>query len=372
MSTSKKPFVVIVAGGTGTRLWPLSKKNQPKQFLDLFGEGSFIKSVYQRVKLITDIDKIFIVAPGPYSVFFDQYLPEFPKQNFMAEPEKKGTTAAYGYTAIYIKQIDPDAVIHVLAADDYIKDNSRYQRMLEEACTIAAEQNELVIYGAKPRYPYSGYGYIQVDIKTKKNHNDIDTYQVKSFHEKPEISIAENYLRQGDYFWHCFGFTVRVSRLLEIIAKYDPATYAVLGQIEADLKLPSRLEEFNLTKHYSKLIESNIENKILENLDQTITMVTMEDSWSDVGSWDHVFEIASDKMKLQPNGNIAIGDASKIFLIDSLHNLVRPADKPICLVGVKDLVVVATDTVILICSRQEAQKVKKMVNLLKEGHSGLL
>lgn len=372
MPSAPKPYVVIVAGGTGTRLWPLSKKSQPKQFLDLFGEGSFIKSVYQRATTITDPEKVFIVAPSPYSVFFDQYLPQFPKQNFMAEPEKKGTTAAYGYTAVYIKQIDPDAVIHVLAADDYINDPARYQRMLNTANDLARFHDKVVIYGAKPRYPYPGYGYVQVNAQSKKSDNDIDIYEVKSYHEKPEASLAETYTRQGDYFWHCFGFTIKVNNLLEIIAQYDPATYAVLGQIETDLKLPSRLEEFNLSKHYANLVESNIENKILENLDQDVTMVTMEDSWSDVGSWDHVFEIASEKIKLQANGNLAIGDTSKVFLVDSSHNLVRPFDKPVCLVGVKDLVVVATDTVTLICSRQEAQKVKQMVNLLKEGHKELI
>jgi mannose-1-phosphate guanylyltransferase len=154
MGSISSPFVIIVAGGTGTRLWPLSNKKRPKQFLDLFGDGSFIQTVYKRTQEITPKEKIFIVAPAPYVAYLDQYLPDFPKTNFMAEPEKKGTTAAYGYAAIFIKQLDPNATIHVLAADDYIVDNQRYKQMFD-AAKVYPKIKKRSHHGAPPRNPYT-------------------------------------------------------------------------------------------------------------------------------------------------------------------------------------------------------------------------
>lgn len=367
MGSISSPYVIIVAGGTGTRLWPLSNKKRPKQFLDLFNDGSFIQTVYKRVQNITPKEKVFIVAPAPYSAYLDQYLPDFPKENFMAEPEKKGTTAAYGYAAIFIKQLDPNATIHVLAADDYIADSQRYKQMLDTAQTLAEEKEAVVIYGAPPRSPYPGYGYVKIDKGTKTSNGVIDFYQVSGYHEKPDEAKATEYLRSGDYLWHCFGFTVKVSKLLSVIAKYDPATYEILLDVEKDLRLPARLEEFNLGRHYAKILESNIENKVLENLDQPLLVVTMESTWSDVGSWDHVYEILVNQKK-----DLNMKSPGMVYSIDSENNLVNNQGNPIALVGVHDLVVVVTNTATLICQRDQAQKVKQMVNLLKEKNPELL
>lgn len=290
----------------------------------------------------------------------------------MAEPAKKGTTAAYGYTAVYIKQLDPAATLHVLAADDYLEDDARYHRMLATAQVVSGQNDAVVIYGAPPRYPNPGYGYVRVDRAKKQTQEGIDYYSVVGFHEKPPLEKAQEYQRQGDYFWHCFGFTVSVGKLLKTIAKYDPNTYQVLLEIEADLKLPARLEEFNLSRHYAKLVESDIENKILENLDQPLFMVTMEDAWSDIGTWDHVFEIKSKTEKPDENGNFVMNEKENAYFIGAKNNLVFAGQKPLALVGVADLVVVETDEVTLVCSRRGAQAVKQMVNLLKEKRPDLV
>src|SRR3990167_4629171 len=223
MARAAEEYVIIVAGGTGTRLWPLSRKARPKQFLNILGDRSFIQTVYRRALKIAPQKRVFIVAPEDYSAYLKQYLPEFPQENFMGEPVKKGTTAAYGYTAIYIKQLNPDAILHIIAADDYLEDENKYAKAIKEAAKIAVEKDALVIYGVKPRDPNTGYGYVQVDLKSK-NHNGADSFLVKSFHEKPMLETAKQYLESGDYFWHVFGFTTTVTKLLALISEYDPET----------------------------------------------------------------------------------------------------------------------------------------------------
>lgn len=361
-AAAKDIYVVIVAGGTGTRLWPLSRKKRPKQFLNIFGKNSFIQQVYQRTLKVASADHIFIVAPENYSEYIKQYLPEFPLTNFMGEPEKKGTTAAYGYTATYIKQLNPNAILHILAADDYIVDENIYAKALDCAANIVTEKDTLVIYGAKPAGPNTGYGYVQVDLSSKQTENGIDSYLVKSFHEKPILEIAKQYLQSGDYFWHVFGFTITVDKLLNLIDQHDPSTGKVLKELEQDMKLPARLEAPRLASHYAKLVESDIDTQILEKASLPTYMVALEDSWSDVGTWDHVYELK----EKDGNGNVIIGDKEKLFSIDSTNCLVIPGVKPIALVGSTNLIVVDAGDIVLICDKTKAQDVKKLVNLLKE------
>jgi mannose-1-phosphate guanylyltransferase len=209
-------------------------------------------------------------------------------------------------------------------------------------------------------------GYVKIDKGSKVSNGVIDYYQVNGYFEKPEAEKATEYVRSGEFLWHCFGFTVQVNKLISVIAKYDPATYEILLEVEKDLRLPSRLEEFNLAKHYSKIVESNIENKVLENLDQPLFVVTMESTWSDVGAWDHVYEILT-SLKKDLTGTVR----GKPYSIDSNNNLVINNGQPVSLIGVHDLVIVVTDKD-LILSKEESQKVKQMVNLLKEKDPELL
>ena len=360
-TTPEDVYVVIVAGGTGTRLWPVSRKCRPKQFLSLVGKENFIQKVYSRAKKITSPENIFIVAPEHYSKFLTEYIPEFPLTNFMGEPAKKGTTAAYGYCAVYIKQLNPKAILHIIAADDYIRDEEKYAKALALATKQVSEGQGLVIYGVKPRNPYTGYGYVQVDLSSKVSGDASDLYTVTSFHEKPPLETAKQYLLSGDYFWHCFGFTVTVKQLLDLIETHDPDTHQVLLEIEADLKLPGRLESIALKAHYEKIKESNIENQILEKSSLKTSMITLEDEWGDVGTWDHVYEV----MEKDENGNVIKGNQADIFSIDSQNNLLIMKNKPIALVGVKNLAVIDTEDVILICNLEKSQDVKKLVEYLK-------
>src|SRR3972149_4526151 len=361
MGRGSEEYVIFVAGGTGTRLWPLSRKARPKQFLNTLRDRSFLQTVYRRALKIAPQKRVFIVAPEDYSAYLKQYLPEFPQENFMGEPVKKGTTAAYGYTATYIKQLNPDAVLHIIAADDYLEDENKYAKALKEAAKIALAKDALVIYGVKPADPNTGYGYVQVDLGSR-DHNGTDSYLVKSFHEKPMKAEAERYLQSGDYFWHVFGFTVTVSKLLTLIAEYDPATSQGLEQIESDLKLPARLEAEKLKKHYLKFVESNIDNQVLEKMTETTYMVVFEETWSDVGTWDHVYALK----KKDDCGNVVVGDRENIYTIGAMNNLVIPGKTPLALIGVTNLVIVDAGDILLICDKTKAQDVKKLVNLLKE------
>ncbi len=361
MARAPEEYVIIVAGGTGTRLWPLSRRTRPKQFLNIFGDQSFIQTVYRRVLKIAPPERVFIVAPENYSVYLKQYLPEFPQENFVGEPVKKGTTAAYGYTASYIKQLNPDAILHIIAADDFIEDENKYAKAIKEAAKIAFSKNALVIYGVKPRDPNTGYGYVQVDLGSR-DHNISVSYPVKAFHEKPMQAEAERYIQSGDYFWHVFGFTVTVTKLLATIAQYDPDTGKVLAQIESDLKLPARLEAEKLNKHYLKLVESSIDNQVLEKMTETTYMVVLEENWSDIGTWDHIYALK----KKDNHGNVVIGDSENIYSVGATNNLIIPGKNPLALVGVTNLVIIDAGDIMLICDKTKAQDVKKLVNLLKK------
>lgn len=361
-ATPKDVYVVIVAGGTGTRLWPLSRKKRPKQFLNIFGSNSFIRQVYQRTLKVASADHIFIVAPENYSQYIKQYLPEFPLTNFMGEPEKKGTTAAYGYTATYIKQLNPNAILHILAADDYIVNEDLYAKALDRAADIVTKKDALVIYGVKPADPNTGYGYVQVDLGSKENQTNVDSYLVKSFHEKPPLETAKQYLQSGDYFWHVFGFTITVNKLLKLIDQHDPSTGTVLKELEQDMKLPARLEAPRLASHYAKLVESNIDNQVLEKADVDTFMVVLENSWSDVGTWDHVMALKEKDV----DGNVIIGDKDKVFAVATTNSMVISGEKPISLIGINNLVIIDAGDIMLICDKTKAQDVKKLVNLLKE------
>lgn len=279
----------------------------------------------------------------------------------MGEPSKKGTTAAYGYTATYIKQLNPEAILHIIAADDYLEDETKYAKALKEAAKIVQSKDALVIYGVKPRDPNTGYGYVQVDPNTRTK-NGADSYLVKSFHEKPLLETAKHYLESGDYFWHVFGFTVTVSKLLSLIALYDPPTSKVLVQIEADLQLPARLETEKLKEHYTKFVESNIDNQVLEKMTGTTYMVVLEETWSDVGTWDHVYALK----KKDACGNVVIGDKEKVLDVGAMNSLIIPGQKPLALVGVNNLVIIDAGDIMLICDKTKDQDVKKLVNLLKE------
>lgn len=353
MAPTQEEYVIIVAGGTGTRLWPWSRTSRPKQFLPLFEDKTFLEQVYQRAQKVVSIENIFIVAPENYSEYLTKYLPGFPLTNFMGEPAKKGTTAAYGYTATYIKQLNPNAILHIIAADDFIKDEDRYAKALNRAAQIVKENDALVIYGAKPRDPNPGYGYVQVDPAS---------FLVKSFHEKPPVETAKQYLASDDYYWHVFGFTVTVSKLLSLIGENDPETSKVLTEIEADLKLPARLETKKLAEHYSKLIESNIDNQILEKGTANTYMVVLEETWSDIGTWDHIYALK----EKNADGNVIFGDLDRIYAIDAKNSLIAAHQKPIALVGINDLVIIDTQDILMVCAKDKAQDVKKMVDLLKE------
>lgn len=360
-TTPQDVYVVIVAGGTGTRLWPVSRKNLPKQFLNLVGKENFIQKAYSRAKKITLPENVFIVAPEHYAKYLTEYIPEFPLTNFMGEPVKKGTTAAYGYCAVYIKQLNPKAILHIIAADDYIRDEDKYAKTFSLASQQVSNGQRLVIYGVKPRNPNTGYGYVQVDLSSKVSSDVSDMYTVISFHEKPPLETAKQYLSSGDYFWHCFGFSVTVGQLLRLIEENDPDTYQVLLEIEADLKLPSRLENSSLKLHYEKIKESNIENQILEKSSLQTFMVTLEDDWSDVGTWDHVYEVT----EKDESGNVFLKDPKDIYPVSSRNNLVIGKGKPLALVGVENLAIVETDDVILICDMNKSQDVKKLVEYFK-------
>ncbi len=360
--TPRNQYVVIVAGGTGTRLWPLSRKAVPKQFLSLVGTGNFLQQSYKRACLITTPDKVFIVAPDHFAGHLPKYIPNFPEDHFIGEPMQAGTTAAFGFAATYIHLLDPLAILHFIASDDYIKDDQKHASTLKQAAQIVDQDNGIVIYGVNPSYPNTGYGYVKVVKSSRLDFETTSSYKVNSFHEKPDLETAQKYLATGEYFWHCFGFTIKAEVLLELIKTHHLETYTILLDIKADLSLPSRLEKTRLLEHYQKIQRTDYEFTILEKAWDKLTVVMLEDTWNDIGSWLSVFKVR-DK---DQDGNVIVGDKQRVIQVDSKGNLIATNSHPIVLAGVENMAVIDTGDIILITPLEKSQKVKEIVAKLKD------
>jgi len=358
----KNLYIVIPAGGVGTRLWPRSRKETPKQFLKLLGEKSIIQEAVKRLEGFISPDKLFVVAHDRYKQILFQQLPNFLAKNYISEPEKRGTSAAIGLSAIYLKRRDPKAIIHFLVCDDYAKDTARFQRMIALAAETAEKEKALVVYGVKPTYPATGYGYIQVSDKTQ-NEGGVEVFNVRRFVEKPDEKTAEKFLKSGDYFWHGSGFTARVDVLLEEMKRKWSKGSGSLAKIEQLSDLPADLEEGKIAELYHQIEEIAIEYSVLEKADK-VMMVTLESTWRDIGNWKVVYDIS----KKDKEGNVVIqfGEKGEFIGLDAKNNLVQFDDQLVAAIGVENLIIVDTGDAILICNKDRAEDVKKLVEFLKE------
>ncbi len=345
-------YAVIIAGGAGERFWPRSRSGRPKQFLPIAGSRTMLEATVDRVKPVIPPERIFVCTGSRFSDLVRRIVPEIPAGNIIAEPCGRNTAAACGFSALKIGRRDSAAVMAVLPADHVIADAGRFREALCRAAEAASSLGSLVVFGIKPDRPATGYGYIRAGECLSGRHPGLeDVFSVECFLEKPDAERAGYFVRSGNYYWNSGMFVWSYDSIMAEIKAFLPELYAGLGAIGGD---ESRLEEV-----YPGLPEISVDYGIMEKTGNTV-MVKGDFGWNDIGSWDALDRVcAGDK-----DGNIV--QAENFEGIDSRNSVIASDGPLVAAAGVEDMVIVAEGGVVLVCRKDRAQDVKKIVERLKE------
>ncbi|HVN53888.1 MAG TPA: mannose-1-phosphate guanylyltransferase [Anaerolineaceae bacterium] len=351
-------YAVIMAGGGGTRLWPLSRKSRPKQMLRVFGERTLFQIAVDRLEGLFPPERILVVTVADQAAALRVSRPEIPTENFLIEPRPRGTASVVGMAATAIHQRDPQAVMAILTADHFIENEALFRELLEAACSVA-EDGFLVTLGITPTFPSVGYGYIQMGEPLGK-YGQFLVYRVLRFKEKPSEDQAREMLAGGDHAWNSGMFIWRTDQILEEFRRQMPDLAEKLDLIARAWSTSDRQRVVG--EIWPTIKNETIDYGIMEHARNVAVIPAKGLGWNDVGSWDSLFDVIPE----DEHGNIVLG--ANHLSLDTLNSLVCEdgSDRLIVTIGVKDLVVVDTGDALLICEKSQAQKVKDVVNRLKQ------
>lgn len=342
-----------MAGGTGTRLWPVSRKDRPKQTHTFFGEGTLFQNSVKRILPIFDIQRIFIVTNRDLLPTLMEQVPDLPVTNFIVEPEGKGTAPCIGLASIHILNKDPNAIMIVLTADHYIRDVEKFRVVIKGATKIA-HNGHIVTLGMLPSYPSTGYGYIKQAGKLC----DVDgfsVYHVDKFVEKPDMDTAVKML-DGSYFWNSGMFIWRVDRILDEFQRHMPILYSQLLQISEGIEKSEY--EYILTKTWSEVDIESIDYGIMEKATDVV-VIPLDIGWSDIGSWSSLATLLNE----DEAGNVVIGNN---LSLDTSGSFIFGDKRFIATIGLRDIIIVDTDDALLVCTKKTDQKVRDIINIIRE------
>jgi mannose-1-phosphate guanylyltransferase len=344
-------FAVIMAGGVGARFWPRSKEKMPKQLLRIFSDKSLIQETVHRLNGLVKNENIYIITNKIQKKEIKNQLPEIIPQNIIDEPFGKNTAAAIGLASVIIQKKCKDAIMITLPADHIIKEVDEFQSTTKKAVEFAYQSKGLLTIGITPIRPETGYGYIQIDEKPLED----SIYKVLTFAEKPNYATAVRFIESGDFLWNSGMFIWRVDSILNEIHNYMPELSEGLEQIAKSVDTP-RFKN-TLVKIYGQLKSISIDYGIMEK-SQIVYLVKGNFSWSDVGSWEEVYQLSTK----DNDGNVIQG---KYYSQNSTDSFVHCPEKFVALIGVDNLMVIETKDSLLICKRDHAQAVKNVVDYLK-------
>jgi len=354
----KHTYVLILAGGGGTRLWPMSREAFPKQFANLFSGKSLLELTLMRALRITSPSRIFISTIAKYLSLVKKEAHKIPPENIFEEPVRRDTAIAHGLGAAYIYHRDPQAVIINLASDHLISPVSTFVSQMRSAAQTAFSHDLLVTVGIKPRYPHTGMGH----IKAYRKWSDNGSFLLgERFVEKPSLNLAQNYTSSGKYFWNANLYVFKAKVYLDLLKKYAPKTYAHFPRILSAIGTDREKQVIRLAFQMAPSI--SIDYAVAEHLRKFLCLPGTFD-WSDVGDWNVVWQnLFKDKL-----GNVISGPGGRgeYIGINSQNNLLFLDKQLVATVGLKDMLVVDTPDAILICPKEYAQGVKKIVETLKE------
>lgn len=342
-----KVHAVILAGGSGSRLWPMSRQNLPKQFLTLDGDATLLQTTIDRLSPTIVAKDVLIVTQESHAKG-EAYHALLPYRTLF-EPIGRNTAPAIALAAAYLMAEGGDPVMVVLPADHIIKDEVRFRAHLDVAIQ-AAQSGKLVTFGIQPTRPDTGFGYI-------KAHRGEDVYEVERFTEKPDLETAEHFLKDGDYYWNSGMFVWRASVILAEIQRYLPAVHQIVQTILTESRAGATFQQA-VEKHFAAMPSISIDYGVLEKSDR-VSLIPCDIGWNDVGSWQAVHEIAPK----DENGNAIQGN---VIAIDCKNSLIRAEKRLVAVIGVEDLCVIETADAVLISKSDQTQRVREVVDALHE------
>jgi len=341
---------LIMAGGQGTRFWPLSRENRPKQFLHLRGDQSLLRETAERMIPLLDWDDIFVVAGPRYVSAIQEELPELGNGRVIVEPAPRNTAPCVALAAERIAAEFPDEVLAVLASDHVIRNTAEFHRALTAAETVARE-GWLVTFGIKPSFPSTGFGYLRQGPEIRQL-GDYRAHRVDRFIEKPDLSRAREFVDSGIHFWNSGMFVWKLPAILGELNRWMPELVRGLDEMRAD---PNRAEQI-----FAALPKVSIDYGVMEQTEKA-AMIACDFGWSDVGRWSALTEIR----EADEAGNILEGD---VEAVDSSHCIVHGrSGKTVALLGVHGLVVVDAGDALLVCAAERSEEVRRIVDRLKAG-----
>jgi mannose-1-phosphate guanylyltransferase len=349
-------YCLIMAGGAGTRFWPKSRIAKPKQYLSLFGELSLIQESVKRFAGFIPEESIYVVSAKSQQAVLESQTTNLPKSNLIFEPVGKNTLPAIGLAALFIAEKDPDGVMIVSPSDHLIQNESLFQQCIESAALIADKNEGIVTIGITPKYPATGYGYVQTANEIAIGQS-IKSYSVSRFVEKPNVDVATGYLKQGGFFWNSGIFVFKVSVFLKAVHEFSPELYSDLLRIKEHIGLESYEEAVD--RIYREVTSISIDYGILEKA-SNVFLVQGDFIWNDLGSWEEVYKYDPNK---DENMNATSGE---VILIDTKNSYVSAPNSLVAVVGLDDVIVVQEGDTILVCKRDRAEDIKAVVGKINQ------
>lgn len=346
-------YAMILAGGGGTRLWPLSRQQQPKHLLPLYGEQSMLAQTYSRLQPLVPNERVLVVTVADHAQAACAEIVTVPPENIVVEPVGRGTAACIGLAALLIRKRDGDAVMIATPADHTVEDDEGFRSVLRAAFGVA-QDNYLVTLGIVPRGPETGYGYIQRGALLGQNMGH-DVYHVDSFTEKPDLATALRFVSSGQYYWNSGIFIWKVSVILSEIRRWMPELYTGLMEIEPVLGTPKQSQA--IKRVWPELRTVSVDVGVMERANDVV-MIPADVGWSDVGCWSSVASSLPD----DANGNVLQGEH---IALDCEDTFIHSSGRLVAALGLRGMVVIDTGDAVLVCPKERAQDVRKIVEQLR-------
>lgn len=354
-------YVAILCGGGGKRLWPRSRAQAPKQFIKLFGEQTIFQKTVERVEKIIDPQRIIVITNKDYADEVNAQAPEIPQENILLEPLAKNTALAVGYGALLAQKKDPEAVVINLPSDHFVKDVETFNQLLIKAYQVALSTEYLITLGITPTEPDTGFGYIKVGEKWAIAGVD-GVSKVEVFTEKPDLETATKFLVSNEYVWNAGIYAFSLKTFFRAVSEHSPSLYQTIEKLNQVLTV-SVTNEQEIKTIYEQAEEISIDYALAEKADN-ILVISGSFGWSDIGDWQAVWEIS----EKDTDGNVIVKEDGKgdFVGVETQNCLIQISDELVTTLGVRDLIIVDTKDALMVASKDKAEEVKKLVNLIKE------
>ena len=349
--TNNHNHIVIMAGGVGSRIWPMSVENKPKQFIDVLGVGrSLLQLTYDRFKGLCPNENVWIVTNKKYDAWIKEQLPEVPAENILLEPCRRNTAPCIAYVSWHIKAKDPKANLVITPSDHIVMDTAEFRRVITQCLKFTSETDAILTLGMKPNRPETAYGYIQADLSSSSPRNK-EIFRIDTFREKPDLQTAQKYIQQNNFFWNAGIFIWSVSTIVNAFRIYSPAISKIFENMLSIYGTDKEQEMIDL--HYPECENISVDYAIMEKAEE-IFVCPANFGWSDLGSWSSLYMHTRHDLY----GNSLIGPDINVY---DTHNCMihTTQEKKVVIQGLDDYIVAEKDNLLLICKISEEQRIRQ-------------